>query len=40
MTVFGDPAPVKTCPECLSEDVPLAATRCKYCGTSLSGTMA
>jgi large conductance mechanosensitive channel len=32
-TVFGDPAPVKTCPACLSEDIPLAATKCKYCGT-------
>ena len=40
VTVFGDPAPVKTCPECLSEDVPLAATRCKYCGTSLGGAAA
>ena len=35
VTVFGDPAPVKTCPECLSEDVPAGATRCKYCGTAL-----
>jgi len=32
-TVFGDPAPVKTCPACLSEDLPLAASKCKYCGT-------
>jgi large conductance mechanosensitive channel len=32
-TVFGDPAPVKTCPACLSEDLPAAATKCKYCGT-------
>jgi large conductance mechanosensitive channel len=31
--VFGDPAPVKTCPACLSEDLPAAATKCKYCGT-------
>ncbi|MGA3154459.1 MAG: MscL family protein [Streptosporangiaceae bacterium] len=31
--VFGDPAPVKTCPACLSSDLPLAATKCKYCGT-------
>jgi large conductance mechanosensitive channel len=30
--VFGDPAPVKTCPACLSDDLPPAATRCKYCG--------
>ena len=31
--VFGDPAPVKTCPACLSSDLPAAATMCKYCGT-------
>ena len=31
--VFGDPAPVKTCPACLSSDLPAAASRCKYCGT-------
>ena len=32
-TVFGDPAPVKTCPACLSTDLPSAASKCKYCGT-------
>jgi large conductance mechanosensitive channel len=32
-TVFGDPAPVKTCPACLSGDLPAAASKCKYCGT-------
>ena len=32
-TVFGDPAPVKTCPACLSADLPAAASKCKYCGT-------
>jgi large conductance mechanosensitive channel len=31
--VFGDPAPVKTCPYCLSSDLPAAASKCKYCGT-------
>jgi large conductance mechanosensitive channel len=31
-TVFGDPAPTKTCPACLSDDLNLAATRCKHCG--------
>jgi large conductance mechanosensitive channel len=31
--VFGDPAPVKTCPACLSSDLPAAASKCKYCGT-------
>jgi large conductance mechanosensitive channel len=33
ITVFGDPAPVKTCPACLSSDLPAAASKCKYCGT-------
>ena len=31
--VFGDPAPVKTCPACLSTDLPVAASKCKYRGT-------
>jgi large conductance mechanosensitive channel len=31
--VFGDPAPVKTCPYCLSSDLPAAASKCKYCGS-------
>jgi large conductance mechanosensitive channel len=33
LTVFGDPPAVKTCPACLSSDLPAAATKCKYCGT-------
>ncbi len=35
ITVFGDPPPVKTCPACLSADLPVAATRCKYCAIDL-----
>jgi large conductance mechanosensitive channel len=35
ITVFGDPPPVKTCPACLSADLPVAATRCKYCSIDL-----
>jgi large conductance mechanosensitive channel len=31
--VFGDPPAVKTCPACLSGDLPAAASKCKYCGT-------
>jgi large conductance mechanosensitive channel len=31
--VFGDPPAVKTCPECLSDDLPPAARKCKYCGS-------
>ncbi len=33
MTVFGDAPALKTCPACLSDDLPSAATKCKYCGT-------
>ena len=32
-TVFGDPPAVKTCPACLSDDLPAAASTCKYCGS-------
>jgi large conductance mechanosensitive channel len=37
--VFGDPAPVKTCPACLSSDLPAAASKCKYCGTDQPATL-
>jgi large conductance mechanosensitive channel len=33
VTVFGPAAPVKTCAACLSSDLPVAALKCKYCGT-------
>jgi len=36
--VFGDPAPVKTWPACLSTDLPAAASKCKYCGTDQPAT--
>ena len=39
-TVFGEPAPVKTCPACLSDDIPAAASKCKYCGTDQPATAA
>ena len=32
------PAPVKTCPACLSTDLPAAASKCKYCGTDQPAT--
>jgi large conductance mechanosensitive channel len=35
-SVFGDPAPTKTCPNCLSSDLPLAATKCKYCTSEIA----
>jgi len=37
VTVFGDPPPAQTCPACLSEGLPLGATKCRYCATSLGG---
>jgi large conductance mechanosensitive channel len=35
-TVFGDPSPTKTCPECLSDDLNPAAKRCKHCGAEIA----
>jgi len=35
ITVFGDPEPAQTCPACLSDDLPVGATKCKYCTTDL-----
>jgi large conductance mechanosensitive channel len=35
-TVFGPAAPMQTCSECLSSDLPAAATRCKYCTSELT----
>jgi len=37
VTVFGSPPPAQTCPACLSEGLPVAATKCRYCGTALGG---
>jgi large conductance mechanosensitive channel len=37
--VFGDPAPTKTCPACLSDDLPAAASKCKYCATDQPATV-
>jgi large conductance mechanosensitive channel len=36
VTVFGQPtvpAPTKSCPECLSQDLPVAATKCLHCAS-------
>lgn len=35
VVVFGSPAPLKTCPACLSDDLPLGASKCKYCGSDV-----
>jgi large conductance mechanosensitive channel len=34
--VFGDPAPKKTCPACLSDDLPVAATKCRHCTSEVA----
>jgi large conductance mechanosensitive channel len=36
-TVFGEPIPTATCPACLSDDLPVAANKCKYCASELPG---
>ncbi|MFF7726899.1 MscL family protein [Streptomyces sp. NPDC008001] len=33
VVVFAEPAALKTCPACLSEDLPAAAHKCRYCAT-------
>jgi large conductance mechanosensitive channel len=35
-TVFGDPAATKSCPYCLSEDLPAAASKCLHCASELA----
>src|SRR6516162_2565565 len=35
-TVFGDPAPTKTCPACRSDDLDPVASKCKHCGSSVA----
>lgn len=40
IVVFGDPAPTQTCPACLSSDLPVGASKCKYCGTDQPATTA
>lgn len=34
-TVFGAPAPARTCPDCRSDDIPVAAVKCRHCGSAL-----
>ena len=34
--VFGEAPPTRTCPYCRSTDVPVEATRCRYCTSDLS----
>jgi large conductance mechanosensitive channel len=35
VTVFGEAPPVKSCPACLSQDLPTGATKCRYCGSAV-----
>jgi large conductance mechanosensitive channel len=35
-TVFGEPTPMRTCPDCKSDDVPANATKCKHCASPLA----
>ncbi len=35
-TVFGPPKETKTCPQCLSGDLPVAATKCLHCASVVS----
>ena len=37
--VFGDAPAMKACPECLQDDLPAAARKCKYCGSDVSGAI-
>jgi large conductance mechanosensitive channel len=37
-TAFGDPPPVKSCPFCLSDDLPVAATKCRHCTADVGST--
>lgn len=34
-TVFGPPPPTKSCPQCLSGDLPAQATRCLHCSSEV-----
>ncbi|HEY5274107.1 MAG TPA: MscL family protein [Acidimicrobiales bacterium] len=34
-SVYGEPAPTKTCPFCLSSSLPVAATKCMFCTSEL-----
>jgi large conductance mechanosensitive channel len=38
--VFGEAPPTKTCPQCLADDIPLGATKCRYCESELTPTPA
>ena len=35
-SVFGEPAPTKACPQCLSGGLPVAAAKCKFCASEIT----
>lgn len=39
-TVFGPAPETKTCPQCLSDDLPVAAVKCRHCASLVSGSSA
>ncbi|MEU0597776.1 MscL family protein [Streptomyces sp. NPDC006393] len=39
VAVFKDPVPTKTCPACLSDDLPKPAAKCRYCGSAQPGAV-
>jgi large conductance mechanosensitive channel len=36
VAVFTEPEPTKACLACLSDGLPMAATKCRYCATELT----
>jgi large conductance mechanosensitive channel len=36
VAVFSEPPETKACPACLSDGLPLEATKCRYCATELT----
>ena len=36
VAVFSAPPPSQACPACLSDGLPLEATKCRYCATELT----
>lgn len=35
-TVFGEPTPTRSCPDCKSDDLPADATKCGHCASPLA----
>ncbi len=40
VSVFAEPGPSRSCPECLSDGLPVDARRCRYCGSAIGETPA